>query len=207
MRLLRLLLLRLLRLRRLHLRCLLLLLLILLLCLLCLLLLLLILLIRLLLLLLLLLLLQCVLLLRLHMALHSRGRRALTRGTVALLVLLHLPVDAMKLHDDLAHRRALGRIVLPAALHQRSQNVERRGQRDLRPLALDGDGEGGLEERLSAERNLHMHDLPEQHAIREDVALLVVALVRDHLGRHRAVGARLGRVLGAEVGRDAKVAH
>ena len=53
-----------------------------------------------------------------------------------------------------------------------------------------------------------MQGLPQQDAVRVDVALVVVLLVTDDLRCHVAVGARLGGVvLAPEARRDAKVGH
>ena len=50
-----------------------------------------------------------------------------------------------------------------------------------------------------------MEHLPQQHAVRVDVALVVVLLVADDLRCHVAVGPRLGGVVRSEAGGDAEV--
>ena len=67
-----------------------------------------------------------------------------------------------------------------------------------RPLALHGDGVGGLQRRVRPEGHLAVEHLPQQHAVGVDVALVVVLLVTDDLVRLRVrVRARVsGRTAG-----------
>ena len=82
---------------------------------------------------------------------------------------------------------------------------------DGRPQPPLHDPHRGLQRRVPRVRDVPPADqLPEQDAVREDVALVRVVLVRDHLGRHPAVRPRLRRHLRpvrALNARDAEVRH
>mmetsp|Transcript_29156 Transcript_29156/g.77385 ORF Transcript_29156/g.77385 Transcript_29156/m.77385 type:complete len:205 (+) Transcript_29156:409-1023(+) len=114
-------------------------------------------------------------------------------------------IDGVHLGDDRRHRRSLGRLMRPARVYERPEALQLRcRQCNRRALALH-DGERGLQRASPLERQLPVRQLPEEHAKGVHVAFAVILLVRNHLGRHPAVRARLRRQVGRDVGRQPKV--